>query len=271
MIIPAFTSRAGRYYMPTQHAVGPWGNQTLNGRILGGLAARDLEEELGGGGFHGARFTVDLVRPASLDPIAIETCARHVGNRVRVGDAALTQGSRLVALARAVFTAAAPDPGGVVWSPARQPTPVPVFPAVAGASLDIAAYSGDSDQPGTDMAAWGSPVQPSFAWIRENRELVQGEPITPYVRAALAGDVTSPMTNWGTAGLGFINVDYTVNLSRPARGDLIGLGAIEHLHADGVAIGTVTLYDAEGPMGTATTTAIANAQVAFALPSPISP
>jgi hypothetical protein len=58
--------------------------------------------------------------------------------------------------------------------------------------------------------------------VCESRPLVEGEPLTPFTRAALAGDVTSPLTHWGTNGLQFINADYTLTLSRLPEGPFIG-------------------------------------------------
>lgn len=46
-----------------------------------------------------------------------------------------------------------------------------------------------------------------YAWVREVRDLVKGEELTPFVRAAVAVDVTSSMTKFSTAGLVFINAD----------------------------------------------------------------
>lgn len=57
------------------------------------------------------------------------------------------------------------------------------------------------------------------------RDLVDGEELTPLLRAALAVDVTSSLTNFSTDGLAFINADYTLTLSRLPRGLYIGMAA----------------------------------------------
>lgn len=74
------------------------------------------------------------------------------------------------------------------------------------------------------------------------------------------------MTNWGSEGIGFINTDLTLALARPAIGPEIGLEADSHISADGIAVGSATLFDRSGSFGTCMVTALSNAdrQVDFA-------
>ncbi len=80
--------------------------------------------------------------------------------------------------------------------------------------------------------------------------VVQGQPNSPFVRAAMAAEGTSLVTNLGTAGVGYINGDLTVALSRLPGDEWIGVQADSHLAADGVAVGASTLFDSAGPFGT---------------------
>ena len=84
--------------------------------------------------------------------------------------------------------------------------------------------------------------------VPDNRPLVAGEPLTPLVRAALSADLPNPLANAGAEGLSFINADLTLFLARRPSSDWIGLEVADHLAADGLAIGTCTLYDLDGPM-----------------------
>ena len=92
---------------------------------------------------------------------------------------------------------------------------------------------------------------------REN-SLVAGEPLTPLVRAALSADLPNPLANAGAEGLSFINADLTLFLARPPGSDWIGLQVADHLAAEGLAIGTCTLYDFDGPIGWSSVCAVAN-------------
>jgi len=95
-------------------------------------------------------------------------------------------------------------------------------------------------------------------WSRDGGQLVEGEDMSPIVRAALASDLPNPMANSALEGLQFINPDLTMFLARPPVSEWIGLDVVGHLGADGVAIGTCTLYDPDGPIGYSTVTGLAN-------------
>ncbi len=106
--------------------------------------------------------------------------------------------------------------------------------------------------------AQATPGQ-KYAWVRHVTPLVEGESVTPFVCAAMAGDATSAVAHWGQQGMNFINVDYTLSLGRLPDGPYIGLAALTHCGHDGVATGTAALFDRHGPIGTCVTNALANA------------
>jgi hypothetical protein len=101
--------------------------------------------------------------------------------------------------------------------------------------------------------------------LHETRPLIDDEPLSAFTRAAMAGDVTASIANWGTQALQFINADYTVTLSRLPEGPHIGLASLTHCSHDGVATGSATLVDRNGPIGTGVSVGIA--QSGFRLPS----
>jgi hypothetical protein len=82
--------------------------------------------------------------------------------------------------------------------------------------------------------------------------------MTPFTRAAMAGDVASSLTHYGTEGLHYINADYTLTLSRLPEGPDIGLAALTFSGHGGVATGTAALFDRRGQIGSATATTLAN-------------
>ncbi|MDO3401247.1 hypothetical protein QWI29_14500 [Mycolicibacterium neoaurum] len=86
--------------------------------------------------------------------------------------------------------------------------------------------------------------------------LVDGQPMTPFAHAAIAGDVVSSLTHFGPDGLLYINADYTLTLSRLPEGPDIGLSALTHYADAGVATGTATLFDRAGPIGSGIATAL---------------
>jgi len=87
--------------------------------------------------------------------------------------------------------------------------------------------------------------------------LADGYPLTPFGRVALASDFVSPFANAGDKGLGYINSDVTLYLHRVPVTDWVGFEVINHQASDGVAIGECFVYDEEGPIGSASTCALA--------------
>lgn len=123
---------------------------------------------------------------------------------------------------------------------------------------------------GSDEGGWSRAIADHQNASRKrfmNRTItvVQGQPNSPFVRAAMAAEGTSLVTNLGTAGVGYINGDLTVALSRLPGDEWIGVQADSHWAADGVAVGASTLYDSAGAFGTGLVTAISNpaAQIDF--------
>ena len=88
-------------------------------------------------------------------------------------------------------------------------------------------------------------------------DFVEGAPLTPFVRAAVAADFASPFANAGDQGLGFINSDVTLYLHRLPVKEWIGFEVVNHRATDGIAIGECWLYDEQGAIGTSTVAALA--------------
>ena len=79
------------------------------------------------------------------------------------------------------------------------------------------------------------------------------------VRAALAADLPNPLANSGAEGLQFINADLTLFLGRPPVSEWIGVEVAGHLGHEGTAVGSCTLYDTAGAIGSSSVCAVANA------------
>lgn len=261
----AFFTAAGDELIPAPHARGPWAPDMLHGRLLGGLMARAIEREHMDEGLHIARLTVDLFRRAGVVPLRVSTERVRDGGRIRVVDATVTtQGTargttsdEVVARASAVLLRRGERPPGEVWTTPGWDAPGPeeLGEPLREAPFLLWQVGADGSQDRSWMTAG-----PRRAWIGEAHELVAGESSSPFVRVALAADLTSPMALFGTAGLRYINADYTLTLGRLPLSEFIGFESAGHLSDDGVAVGRCTLYDSAGPIGYSLVTAIANAR-----------
>jgi hypothetical protein len=255
----AFFTAAGEELIPAPHARGPWAPNMMHGRLLGGLMARAIEREHVDEGLHVARLTVDLFRRAEVVPLRVATKRVRDGGRIRVVDATvITRGSTadgVVARASAVLLRRGERPPGEVWTTPGWDAPGPEELGEPMRDTPFRLWRIGRD--GKPSRSWSS-AESRRAWVSEAHELVAGESASPFVRVALAADLTSPMALFGTAGLRYINADYTLTLGRLPLSQAIGFESVGHLSDDGVAVGRCTLYDSAGAIGFSVVTAIAN-------------
>ncbi|MGK8507599.1 hypothetical protein ACRS5S_05910 [Nocardia asiatica] len=98
----------------------------------------------------------------------------------------------------------------------------------------------------------------AIIWVAVVLSLVAGEPLTPFQHAAMVADFTNQVCHWGSRGVGYINADVTMTLSRPPVDCELGLRAADAVPAEGISIGTATLSDRLGALGTCVITALSN-------------
>jgi Thioesterase-like superfamily len=195
--VDAFFTADGGSYMPGTMTRGPWG-ATMGGQIVGGLLGWALDRQ-GGDDLQPARLTVDLLRPVPIEPVSIEMSIQRDGRRIKLVDAAMSQQGRVVARASALFLRRSAQPEGQVWSGtvAIPPVPVDAEPLESEVPFGIWTYSANSDDgtPGMPPPEWEQPGVQKFAWTRIFRPMAAGHPLTPFARAAFAGDTISSLTH----------------------------------------------------------------------------
>ncbi|MBO0676231.1 thioesterase family protein [Mycolicibacterium sp. S2-37] len=246
-------------FVPTPFAQSHWGEDHLNGPAVVGLAARALEEEYGHTDFLPARLTVDLFRAARGVPTTIKCNLVREGRRVRNSECELVQEGVTVARATMVQYRRAEAPRGEEWVRENAFEPPEDVNSANGIHL------------GSDGNGWTTAIADHQNAARKrtlNRviDVVGGAENSPFVRAVMAAEGTSLVTNLGTAGVGYINGDLTVALARLPLDEWIGVEADSHWAADGISVGTATLFDRAGAFGSGMVTAVSNpaAQIDFA-------
>jgi acyl-coenzyme A thioesterase PaaI-like protein len=253
----AYFEREGDFFVPNEIAQGGWG-PTLGGQVVGGLLAREIDRATVDADLQPARLTVDILRRVSMEPVRVHALLVRSGRRMQAIDATITQGDEVVARASALYLRRGPQPDDDVWTTPITMPPLPEKPDEWPESLPmfVQPYGRNPDTDGAGFA-WQHDGR-RYAWVYDFRELVKGEKLTPFVRAAMAVDVTASLTNFGKSGLRFINADYTMLLSRLPEGEFIGMASLTHYGDGGVATATASLFDARGPIGNGVSTAIAN-------------
>lgn len=240
---------------PVPEARSPWAPDMLHGRLLAGLAARALEQDHAvDDEFRLARLTLDMFRSPPMDPFSVSTSIVRNGRRVRAVDVSITCRDVEVARASALLVRAGRHPDLAIW---RAPEWNVAAPDSLPAPDEAMAPGGWDLRVLTPDGFW--TAERMQLWARDTWSLVAGETMSPLVRVAVASDLPNPMANAGREGLMFINGDLTLYLVRPPRTEWIGLEVAAHIGSSGVAIGSCTLYDVDGPIGTSTVSAITNA------------
>lgn len=255
---PHFIQSAQDLFQPTHSAQSHWGDDHLNGPALVGLAARALETTFGLPEFLPARLTVDLFKAARGIPTTTKTALIRDGRRVRNSECELVQDGVTVARATLVQYRRSAAPNGAEW------VSEPTFQAPAELDSDPRTYMG-SDAVGWTRTIADHQNTSRKRFINRTVTVIEGEPNSPFVRAAMAAEGTSLVTNLGSRGVGYINGDLTVALSRLPLDDWVGVQADSHWAVDGIATGSSTLFDHAGAFGTGLVTAVSNpaAQIDF--------
>ncbi|MFI2476428.1 thioesterase family protein [Nocardia xishanensis] len=257
----SFFVRQGDQLVAEKLAVSPWAPGKLSGTAVCGLLARELEAYCPDG-FVPARLTVDLSQPVANAAFDMRSNVVRRGSRIAVVDATMVQDGRERVRASALFLITGDEPPGQVWSSAED-LPMPPDGCVSPEGSPPLFKSGEREW--TSDFAVNQNAARKFSW-HGLPPLVAGEPLTPFQRAAILGDATNHVCHWGSEGAGYINADVTVTLSRLPIGYELGLRADNTIAADGISIGSATLYDRSGAVGTCMVTALSNArrQIDFA-------
>jgi hypothetical protein len=233
----------------------------MSGHVVGGMLGRAVERAAGDRDFQPSRLTVDMVRPAALEPAEVITTIQRDGRRIRLVDATMIQAGNVVARASALFLRRGEQPAAdPVSSLTVKMPPVPAEPSPLPPMLVHSYGWGTASAGGIVLPTEWPQAIPGrkYAWVRHVTPILAGEPLTPLIRAAMAGDLASAVAHWDGQEIKYINADYTLSLSRLPDGPYIGLAALTQSAHDGIATGTVVVFDAHGEIGTGVTNALAN-------------
>jgi hypothetical protein len=251
---PAFFRRANSQYEPARKSLSAWTTKQLSGTSVCGLLAHGSETRAPRVGFTPARFTAEMFSPVLDEAIELRTSVAQKGTRIYVVDVEIVQSGKTRARATVNYLQVSSEPDGRAWHDSRD-LPVPdVCLDHENGSMPLF-KSGDGQW--THNFSSGLNSQRKSVW-NNIPPIVDGLPITPLERAAVVADFTNLVCNWGSAGVGYINTDITMTLSRLPEGPELGLRALDRESTDGVATGAAIIYDRTGALGYCTITALAN-------------
>lgn len=239
----------GARVVPTQYTAGPWSDRHQHAGPPSAMLVRALGDDV-------ARVTFDILRPVPIAPIEIDTRVLRPGRRVQLLEATLRLAGDGTELMRATAWRVQENPLADPPTPEPpprhpddcEPVPRPWWAAEVGyfAALEWRLIAGDLETPG-----------PAAVWTRMRMPLVAGEPPTPLQHLLVMGDAASGISaaiDWRTHS--FPNVDFSVHLERPPRGEWLAMDAVTRPGPLGAGQTTSVLYDLDGRIGTTTQTLV---------------
>lgn len=250
MPLPAalFDQDDGRY-LPTELTRGPWNPDHQHAGPPAALLAREVERVSGIAAGQTTRLSYDILAPVPLAPLGVEAQVLRGGRRVELIEATLTgEGKPLMRL-----TAWRMRSGDTTEVATPEPPPAP--PGDAGAS-GFMGWPADDEVAYRDALDWrwieGSFAEPGPAtvWSRLKVPLVAGEEASPLERLLVMSDAASgvsAMLDWHA--FVFVNVDLTLHLERPPRGEWMAMDARTRMSDAGAGVCTAVLSDGLGRVG----------------------
>jgi acyl-coenzyme A thioesterase PaaI-like protein len=224
--------------LPT--SAGPWSPDSQHGGPPAALLARAVE---GLSPARIGRFTMELLGPVPVGPVAVTASLLRPGRSVQLAGAELhdvTRG-RVAASARAWLFPAGSGPGDVGPGAGHGPADGVERPRPTGwhggylDAIDWRWVRGGLEEPGTGVV-----------WMR-TPALVEGEPVTPLQRLLACVDSASGVSaaldvrEWG-----FLNTELTVHVLREPEGEWICLDAETTLSTGSTGVATSSVYDERG-------------------------
>jgi hypothetical protein len=244
-VTDAFFVPDGEEWVATVHTRGPWSPEHQHGGPPAALIAHVVEAAVPDLAI--VRVTVDYLRPVPIGRLRVRLDPLREGARVQRRIARLLHGDTMVA--HAVLTLVRPEPMDVTPAPgglalpspeASRPFQFPFFREAEGyhTAMDLRLAAGE----------WGSGRV--AAWMRQRVPLVHGEAPSPMERVLVAADSASGVSAAiDHRAQSAINADLTVALSRPLRGEWVGLDSVSAYEPAGVGLADTRILDEDGTIG----------------------
>jgi hypothetical protein len=241
----------GAFAHASESATGPWNPQLQHGGAPASLIAWAVERMPTRDPMQVVRITIDLLRPVPVAPLEIKTEVLREGRKIQV--CAVTLLHENVAVVRAsvlrIRQIDLPLPETAVGEKVMLPGPD------AGREPETFNNSGNAFIKGLSLRTVRGSFRdpgPAAIWFRPHRPVIEGEPITPLMRAAMTADFCNGVsTVLDFRSWTFINADLTISLARMPVGDWILLDAESWLGPGGAGIAFAKLGDERGYFGRA--------------------
>jgi len=246
--INAIYKMNGRRVLTSPRAGGPWDPRAQHGSAPASLVAWIAESIPAPVPMHVARLTIDLMRPVPVAPLTFESEIIREGKKIQLCMIRLfAEGVEVVrANVLKIRYQAADIPNEAV-------TPALDVPGPDQCPDDTIDRFGNSFLGTMSLrSAFGRFIErgPAAIWFRANLPLIEGEPLSPLLRAVIASDFcngVSPTLDFDKWT--FINADVSISLARQPVGDWILVNAESFSGPEGAGLSMARLGDARGYFG----------------------
>ena len=233
----------------TPASAGPWHPGLQHGGAPAALIAWAAERVEAPVPMRVVRLTVELLRPVPVADLAMSVELLRQGRKIQLVEVRLGHDGAEVARGTVlkVRTAGLELPGGAEMPPLGAPPPE-ALPAQAR-QFEFGFAAGFELRPAGERPGRTGPAR---VWFRRHAPIVEGEPLSPAMRAASAGDWSNGIANalpWKQWT--FINADLTVSLAREPAGEWILSDAESWVAEDGTGLAITRLADERGTFGRA--------------------
>jgi acyl-CoA thioesterase len=251
----------GDRYLPTPRAGSPWGDGLLHGGPPAGLLARAIERFAATPELQVVRLTTDLFRQVPRAPLEVTTRTLRQGRRIHVVESSLRAAGVEVCRATGLLLRTSDvSPRPASSEPASPPGPDTVPPSrLSPATSDRPRREGFYDHIDVRRIPRREESDSQPVWVRLTGTLIEGEDWSPVSRVAATCDFLNAMSGGGRSNaFPSINVDSTVYLHRPPRGEWICMEVARTLDPLGIGVVRAPLYDLEGLFGMASQAVLRN-------------
>lgn len=246
-----FTTPDGATFLPTDHSRGPWDPDACHAGPPTALMARAVERLVPD--MHLARMTVELMRPIPMTGFRVQGEVRRPGRRVTLTEAELFDDDAIFARAYAMHlrvldgielaTAGVEVPDFAV----AVPGPFPIHTTVHGLEAFNTSVEVRYD-PSQSRGTGG----PTTVWMRPRVPILADEEPSPFQRICPLADCGNGISyNAYLDEILFVNPDLTISVHRPPRGEWHASRVVSHWHPSGIGSAEATLFDVDGPVGSA--------------------
>ena len=232
-------------------AGGPWDKTMQHGGAASSLVVWAAEMIATRVPMRIARVTVDLLRPVPVAPLTYKAEIVREGAKIQLCAVSLFSDGKecLRASVLKIRVSEAPLPDTAKEKPLDAPLPDDCMKPDDMRLMGTPFLTGVESRP--VRGNFGSPG-PAAVWYRAFRPIVEGEGISPVMRAIIAADFcngTSAVVDFDKWT--FINADLTLSLARYPIGDWVLLDAETWAGPDGAAVAFARLADLHGAFGRA--------------------